>query len=120
MKIKITKDASATTTTQSTPNMAANWRKFKQQFQLYLLVIGVDEKSAKTKASVFLHLVGDDALEVYNSFCFQAQADKMQLDKIHEMFEEYCIPKRNVKFERHRFSMCAQKAGGNVDQYVLS
>lgn len=103
---------------QLTGNVAENWRKFKQRFQLYLTAIGADEESTKTKASVFLHVVGDDALEVYNNFQFQALDDKMKLDKILEKFEEYCIPKRNVTFERHKFFTCVQKTGETVDQYV--
>ena len=70
------------------------------------------------KASVFLHVVGEDALEVYNNFQFQDDANKMELDKILEKFEDYCIPKRNVTFERHRFFTCVQKTGETVDQYV--
>lgn len=103
---------------QLTGNVAENWRKFKQRFELYLTAIGADEESAKTKASVFLHIVGEEALEVYNNFQFQAQADKMSLAKILEKFEEYCIPKRNVTFERHRFFTCVQKTGETIDQYV--
>ena len=81
---------------------------------LYLTAIGADEKSAKMKASVFLHVVGEEALEVYNNFQFQDDADKMELDKILEKFEGYCIPKRNVTFERHRFFTCVQKTGHNA------
>ena len=96
---------------QPPPNLqltAENWRRFKQCFMLYLTAIGADEKSAKMKASVFLHVVGEEALEVYNNFQFQDDADKMELDKILEKFEGYCIPKRNVTFERHRFFTCAE------------
>lgn len=103
---------------QLTGNVAENWRKFKQRFQVYLSAIGADDESDKTQASVFLHVVGDDALEVYNNFQFRVQDDKIKLDKIMEKFEEYCIPKRNVTFERHRFFTCVQKTGETVDQYV--
>lgn len=103
---------------QLTGNVAENWKRFKQRFELYLAAIGADEKSAKMKASVFLHVVGDEALEVYNNFTFATEADKMKLPKIMEKFEAYCIPKRNVTFERHRFFTCVQKMGENIDQYV--
>lgn len=64
-----------------------------------------------------MHVVGGDALEVYNNFMF-ADGDGMKLNKIMENFEAYCIPKRNVPFERHRFFTCVQKAGETIDQYV--
>lgn len=69
---------------------------------MYLSAIGLN---AKTQAAVFLHVVGDDALEVYNNFTF-ADGDEMKLHKIMENFEAYCIPKRNVTFERHTFFTC--------------
>ena len=69
-------------------------------------------------ASVFLHVVGEEALEVYNNFQFTEEADKMKLDKILEKFEAYCIPKTNVTFERHRFFTCVQKTEETIDQYV--
>lgn len=103
---------------QLTGNVAENWKKFKQRFELYLSAIGGDNKSDKVKASVFLHVIGDEALEVYNNFMFNDEADKLKLAKIKEQFEAYCIPKSNVTFERHRFFTCAQKTGETIDQYV--
>lgn len=85
---------------------------------MYLLAIGL-EASNKKRASVFLHVVGEDALEVYSNFTF-ADGDGMKLDKIMEMFEAYCIPKRNVTFDRHRFFTCVQKTGETIDQYVIA
>lgn len=85
---------------------------------MYLSVIGADDKSEKMQASVFLHVVVDEALEVYNNFTFATAGDKMKLDKIMEKFEAYCIPKRNVTFERHRFFTCVQKTGEIIDHYV--
>ena len=75
---------------------------------MYLSAVGADEKNAKTKASVFFHVVGEEALKVYNNFQFTEEADKMELDKILEKFEAYCIPKTNVTFERHRFFTCSE------------
>ena len=69
------------------------------------------------KASVFLHVVGEEALEVYNSFQFENEADGMDLEKILTQFEGYCISKTR-QFERHRFFTCVQKTGDTIDKYV--
>lgn len=58
-------------------------------------------EGAKRQAAVFLRVVSDDALEVYNCFTF-ADGDEMKVDKIMENFEAYCNLKRNVTFEGHR------------------
>lgn len=54
------------------------------------------------KASMFLHVVGDEALEVYNNFTFE-EGESLKLQPIMDRFEAFCIPKRNVTYERHRF-----------------
>ena len=86
-------------------SVADNWKKFKQRFNLYLKASGNAEKDDKPKACLFLHVIGEDALEVYNNFKFGLH--QLKLDKIIEMFHRYCNPKKNQTFERHNFFMCA-------------
>jgi len=45
-------------------NVAHNWRKYKQRFQLYMEASGSMKKPEKQRVEVFLHLIGDDALEI--------------------------------------------------------
>lgn len=103
---------------QLTGNVAENWRRSKKRSALYVSAMGLDEASGKTQAAVFLHVVGEDAREVYNNFTF-ADGAEMTLNKIMENFEAYCIPQRNTTFERHRFLTCVQKTGETIDQYVI-
>ena len=37
-------------------NIAENWRKFKQEFELYMLAAGYDEKPSKQKIALLLHV----------------------------------------------------------------
>ena len=80
---------------------------------MYQAAIDADEKSEKMKVSVFSHVVGDEALQVYNKFAFDADADKMKPGEMIEKFDAYCIPERNVTFERHRFFMCTENGRDN-------
>ncbi len=100
-----------------TGNIADNWKKFKQRFQIYLEASGASEKEDKTKACLFLHVIGEDALDVYNNFDFTA-GDELKLDKILQKFDDYCTPKKNTTYERHKFFTCGQKPGETIDQYV--
>ncbi|XDV46932.1 hypothetical protein PO909_016734 [Leuciscus waleckii] len=49
-------------------NLAYNWKRFKQRFNIYLTASGAGGEDKKLKASIFLQVIGEDALDIYNSF----------------------------------------------------
>ena len=98
-------------------NVAQNWKNFKQRFELFNVVSGMIDKGDKSQCSLFLHCIGDAALQVYNTFEFPDENDKMKLKVVMKKFEEYCIPKRNVTYERHKFFTCSQNSNETIDQY---
>lgn len=100
-----------------TGNVAENWKKFKQRFDVYMTATGASEKGDKQKACIFLHVVGEEAVQVYNTFVFD-DGDEYKLKKILEKFEAYCTPKRNTTYERHKFFTRVQRSDETIDQYV--
>lgn len=100
-----------------TGNVAENWKKFKQRFDVYMTATGAAEKGDKQKACIFLHVVGEEAVQVYNTFVFD-DGDEYKLKKILEKFEAYCTPKRNTTYERHKFFTRVQRSDETIDQYV--
>ena len=50
-----------------------------------------------------LRVTGSEALEVYNTFKWDADGDYKKVDKIMEKFERYCNPRKNLTFEGHSF-----------------
>ncbi len=99
-------------------NLAKSWRRWKQQFDIYMVATGKNDKSDEVKATTFLHLAGPEALEVFNSLSFENPSDEKKLDKLVEKFEKYCIPRKNVTWERHVFNTRCQQPGETIDQYV--
>ena len=99
-------------------NVAENWKRFKQRFELYNVASGLSKKDEKTQTSMLLHVIGDKALDIYNTFTFAASGDEMRLEKVMEKFESYCMPKRNVTYERHKFFTRSQEVGENIDHYA--
>ena len=67
----------------------------------------------KVKASILLHVIGEDALDMCNSSQLD---DDASLDELMDKFEEYFVPKQNIMFERYTFFSCDQKQG--ADQYL--
>ncbi len=90
-------------------NLSENWRIFRQRFELYETAIGgADKSKVQVHSSLFLHVAGEEAVEVYNTFTFEEEDDKQNLTKIMEKFENYCNPKKNITYERYKFFTCVQ------------
>ena len=56
-------------------NVQENWRIWKQNFQIYLIVAEYEEKSDKVKANLLLHVIGYASKRVYNTFTFIEEGD---------------------------------------------
>jgi len=78
--------------------------------------LGSMKKPEKQRVAIFLHLLGDDALEICNTFSLSPAEEK--LDVLFRKFEEYCNPRRNITFERHKFFPFFHQPTENIDQYV--
>jgi hypothetical protein len=99
-------------------NLAENWRRWKQRFELFMTATEASKESGKIQSSMLLHLIGEDALEVFNTFEFAFDEDKEKTSEILKNFDEYCNPKRNLTVERHIFNSRMQQPGESFDQYV--
>ncbi|KAJ8017554.1 hypothetical protein HOLleu_44951 [Holothuria leucospilota] len=103
-------------------NLSENWKRCKQQFLLYLTAAGYEGKEAKIKTSLLLHVIGEEALDIYNTFTFTNDAEgnptNMNLDIVMDKFQNYCTPKKNITYERHKFFTCIQKPGESIDHYL--
>lgn len=57
-------------------NLAENWRKWKQRFQLFSSASGLSEKDEKVQSATLLHVAGEEALEIYNTFTWTVTETK--------------------------------------------
>lgn len=64
---------------------------------MYLITSRVSEKSEKIKCVTFLHVAGDDAIKVFNTFAFDDDVD--DFDILKELFAKYCEPLKNLTSE---------------------
>ena len=99
-------------------NLAENWRRWKQRYELFMTATEASKKSAKIQSSMLLHLIGEDALEVFNTFEFGSEKDKEKPVEILKKFDEYCNPKRNLTVERHIFNSRMQHLSESIDKYI--
>lgn len=77
-----------------TGNLAENWRRFEQQYDVYAVASGVASKGDKIQGMTLLHVLGPDAIDVYNTFTWTEDEDKTKLADIKKKFKEYCNPRK--------------------------
>lgn len=98
-------------------NIAENWRRFEQKFDVFLTATDLQSKPEQKKIAVFLNLIGDDGLELYNSFTF-TEEDRASLEAVKKKLEGYCAPTANVIFERFKFNSLFQKEMQPFDSFL--
>ena len=98
-------------------NLSDAWQRWKQKWTLYAKASGVDGKEEDVRCAVFLHVIGEEGVEVFNTFPMTAD-EKDKIEPLLNKFENYCNPKRNVTFERYKFNLRNQKESEPIDQYV--
>ncbi len=99
-------------------NTAENWKKWKQTFGLYMTASDVETNDKKIQSCTLLHVIGDEALEIYNTFDFAETENKKDVKVIIKNFDDYLEPQKNVTFERHIFNSRVQTLGESIDQFV--
>lgn len=83
-------------------NTGENWRRWIQRFNIYMTASGSDSKVEKVKIAILLHALGEEALEVYNSLSVESEEEEeTTMQDIVTALEKYCLPRKNVVFERH-------------------
>ena len=70
--------------------------------------------------AVFLHLIGDEALQVYNTFNFVSDDEGKQIAVVRQKFADYCQPRRNIVYERYQFWRQTQSPDESINTFVTS
>ena len=99
-------------------NISANWKKFKQKYTNYEIATGISSKDSATRVATLLTVIGNDAIDVFNTLTWDEEGDDKKIEKVLLKFEEHCEPKKNVSYERYKFFSRAQESGESIDQYV--
>ncbi|UYV62865.1 K02A2.6-like [Cordylochernes scorpioides] len=98
-------------------NVAENWRRFKQRLMLYLEATEKATKPDKLKVAILLNFIGEEALEVFNTFHLK-EDEAENFDLVINKFDDFCEPKKNVIFERFQFFSATQKDGESIDSFI--
>ena len=84
-------------------NLADTFKKWKRQFEIYMIASGAVDKENPTKTAILLHCAGPQVLDIYDTFTFANDEEKNDPEKVLEKLEIYCNPRQNEVLESHRF-----------------
>ncbi len=59
-------------------NISEAWRRWKREFEFFLVATETDEKDDKIKTSTLLTCIGQRSREVYYNFIFENEEDSMK------------------------------------------
>lgn len=98
-------------------NLRENFKRFKQSFEIYLLASGLDKIEDERKIAILLNCIGEEALEVYNTFKMPS-LKKEKYDDVMKVFETYCNPKKDILHARFLFYSRKQNDGESFDSFL--
>jgi hypothetical protein len=99
-------------------NLADNWKKFRQAFDIFVIAAEVDTKKDPIKVAILLNAVGEEARDLFETFGLPA-ADKISFEKVLAAFENHCLPKKNILFERSVFYHRHQADGEPFEKFLF-
>ena len=99
-------------------NASEKWKKFRLAWSNYLLAAELNKKPDGVQVSTLLTVIGEEARDIYSTFTDWAEeGDETKIKPVLKKFAAYCMPRKNVPFERYKFNRRKQEAGESYDQY---
>lgn len=101
-------------------NVANSWKFWKQKFELFLIASGKSNKEDKIKIAVLLNTLGDQGIQIYNTFEYENEEDEKKYSIVLEKFDVYCSPLKNLVYEHFKFFKRDQLPHEGIDQFVTA
>ena len=101
-------------------NLALNWKKWKQVWSAYETVTGLKQRESSFRVATFITCIGSSALEIHNGLPFKTDEEKDDIEVVMKLWQDHCVGKTNVIYERYKFNNRVQKEHESVEQYVTA
>lgn len=72
-------------------------------FDLYLLASGKNDKTDNETVAILLKFLGDEGIQIYNTFEYQDAVDEQNPLMALEKFNNYCNRVNNLMYEHFKF-----------------
>jgi len=81
-----------------------NWRYFKQKWLNYAVITNLANQSRQYQVALLLHVLGDQALKIYNGFSFASTDDNRTVAEILAKFHQFVVGEINEIYEHYVFT----------------
>ena len=98
-------------------NLVANWEFFRQQWEDYEVMTGLDKQTSKIGLASLCSVMGKDCLQTFLNLNISVE-DRYDVEACMTALGNYFKPQCNVAYERYVFNSCEQNQGESVDSYV--
>lgn len=96
------------------------WKRWKTQFKLFLKASGVHKEEIGVQASLLINLIGPEGFDVYETFTYETETDKDDVNVLIKKYDEYFGVKHNITLARYNFFTRNQEIGESISQYVTA
>ena len=96
------------------------WSRWIKRFERFRKATGLDQKDGESQVNTLIYSMGElieEADDIVMSFGLTAEEAK-QYNVLKAKFEAHFVVKRNVIFERAKFSLRSQQDGESVDNFI--
>ena len=100
---------------ETSGNLAANWKNWIQIWKAFEIVTGLGKQPSTLRVATFITRIGPDTLEIHTGLPFQSDNDRQNINKTLELWQNYCIEKTNVIYERYRSNNRSQESDESID-----
>ncbi|CAH2085986.1 unnamed protein product [Euphydryas editha] len=95
---------------------AAAWKKWWQNFLVFLLATNLENTSEKRKVAILLNTIGENGVEIFNSFGIELE--KITLNELKTKFDNYFEPQKSLTMLRHSFFTRGMKPDDTIDNFI--
>ena len=99
-------------------NEAENWRRYLEDFDIYLVRSEKEGKKDNVKIALLLNCGGRGLVDIFNTLSFEDPEDKTKYKDVLAKLSVYFEPKQYITYERYRFFTRVQKVDESIDDYI--
>ncbi|XP_045023566.1 uncharacterized protein K02A2.6-like [Daphnia magna] len=103
----------------SSPNLAAEWKMWRRQFEYYLLATRKAETDEEVLVGVLITLLGVEGFKIFDTFVFATAGDDKKIKPVLDKFDSHFEPLKSEVFERFKFLRRHQQPGESFDSWIV-